>query len=119
RDLAPQEQQRSISGGVRKDQPGACGSGVTGALERWVARRRFHARERQPLFGPQIANCLPIGSDRMRLPVAAKIALISAGANGGTPGSPTPLGGLSAGGRLMWGVVTTGDSSIRTTGKPA
>ena len=31
----------------------------------------------------------------MRLPVAAKIALHSAGAKGGTPGSPTPLGGVS------------------------
>ena len=31
----------------------------------------------------------------MRLPVAAKIALHSAGANGGTPGSPTPLDGTS------------------------
>ncbi len=29
----------------------------------------------------------------MRLPVAAKIALISAGAKGAKPGSPTPLGG--------------------------
>ena len=31
----------------------------------------------------------------MRLPVAAKIALHSAGANGGKPGSPTPLDGTS------------------------
>jgi isoquinoline 1-oxidoreductase subunit beta len=30
----------------------------------------------------------------MRFPVAAKIALIRAGAKGGTPGSPTPLGGV-------------------------
>ena len=36
---------------------------------------------------------MPIGSVRMRLPVAAKIALISAGAKGARPGSPTPLGG--------------------------
>ena len=33
-----------------------------------------------------------IGRAVMRLPVAAKIALASAGAAGGTPGSPTPLG---------------------------
>ncbi|MGF6311618.1 hypothetical protein ABIB82_005719 [Bradyrhizobium sp. i1.8.4] len=46
-------------------------------------------------YRPQVSSCLPIGSARMRLPVAAKIALISAGANGGTPGSPTPLGGTS------------------------
>ena len=31
-----------------------------------------------------------IGSRRSRLPVAAKIALATAGATGGTPGSPTP-----------------------------
>jgi hypothetical protein len=31
----------------------------------------------------------------MRLPVAAKVALHRAGANGGTPGSPTPLAGTS------------------------
>ena len=47
------------------------------------------------------SSCLPIGSARMRLPVAAKIALISAGANGGTPGSPTPLGGVSGPGGTM------------------
>ena len=29
----------------------------------------------------------------MRLPVAAKIALATAGAIGGSPGSPTPVGG--------------------------
>ena len=35
------------------------------------------------------------GSSRIRFPVAAKIALQTAGANGGTPGSPTPAGGAS------------------------
>ena len=35
------------------------------------------------------------GNSRTRLPVAAKIALQKAGANGGTPGSPTPAGGAS------------------------
>lgn len=34
----------------------------------------------------------PTGSRRMRLPVAAKMALARAGATGGTPGSPTPVG---------------------------
>jgi len=33
------------------------------------------------------------GSEKSRLPVAAKIALVTAGATGGTPGSPIPLGG--------------------------
>lgn len=40
--------------------------------------------------------CLRIGNSRMRLPVAAKIALQIAGAIGGTPGSPTPVGGFSS-----------------------
>ena len=35
------------------------------------------------------------GNSRTRFPVAAKIALHTAGANGGTPGSPTPAGGAS------------------------
>src|SRR6185312_16866307 len=35
------------------------------------------------------------GSSRTRFPVAAKMALHNAGANGGTPGSPTPAGGSS------------------------
>ena len=35
------------------------------------------------------------GNSRIRFPVAAKIALQTAGANGGTPGSPTPAGGAS------------------------
>ena len=35
------------------------------------------------------------GSVRMRLPVAAKIALQTAGSNGGSAGSPRPVGGLS------------------------
>jgi hypothetical protein len=42
------------------------------------------------------SSCLPIGSARMRLPVAANMASIRAGANGGAPGSPTPLGGVLA-----------------------
>src|SRR3954454_16212640 len=47
------------------------------------------------------SNCLPSGRLRMRFPVAAKMAFISAGANGGTPGSPTPLGGVSGPGGTM------------------
>jgi hypothetical protein len=36
-----------------------------------------------------------IGSARTRMPVAAKIALATAGATGGTHGSPSPPGFLS------------------------
>jgi hypothetical protein len=39
----------------------------------------------------QVWICVPIGRLRIRLPVAAKIALHSAGVNGGRGGSPTPL----------------------------
>ena len=52
----------------------------------------------------------------MRLPVAAKIALHSAGANGGTPGSPMPLGGQFGAGGMIQTLVTSGASSIRATG---
>ena len=44
-------------------------------------------------YAPAIA--LERGNSRILLPVAAKIALQTAGANGGTPGSPTPAGGAS------------------------
>ena len=50
---------------------------------------------------PHVSSCLPIGKFRMRLPVAAKMAFASAGANGGRPGSPTPLGGVSGPGGTM------------------
>ena len=36
-----------------------------------------------------------IGNFLIRLPVAANIAFTSAGATGGTPGSPTPAGSAS------------------------
>src|ERR1044072_1652035 len=52
----------------------------------------------------------------MRFPVAAKIALHSAGANGGTPGSPTPLAGTSIGCSTICTRVSFGDSSIRAIG---
>ena len=39
---------------------------------------------------PLSSSCFCRGKLRMRLPVAAKIALHSAGASGGTDGSPTP-----------------------------
>lgn len=44
-------------------------------------------------FFPKLV--LESGSSRIRFPVATKIALHSAGINGGTPGSPTPAGGAS------------------------
>src|ERR1700676_3874722 len=52
------------------------------------------------------------GSVRMRLPEAAKTALLSAGPIGGTPGSPTPVGFSVEG--TMW-TSTIGISSMRST----
>ena len=43
----------------------------------------------------QTSFCLPMGSLRMRLPVAAKIALVIAGTIGEVPGSPVPVGAES------------------------
>jgi hypothetical protein len=59
------------------------------------------------------ANFFLIGKSRMRLPVAAKIALQIAGGIGGTPGSPTPAGGASL--CTRWTRVSIGASFIRAT----
>src|SRR5690606_13214373 len=61
---------------------GAVGHGRPGRLE----------AERGQL---QLRSCFASGRERMRLPVAAKIALHSAGITGGSGGSPRPVGGLS------------------------
>src|SRR5262249_62396813 len=55
-----------------------------------------------PTSVSQAANWSPIGRRRMRLPVAVKIALHSAGAKGGRPGSPTPLDGTAVPFWTMW-----------------
>ena len=59
--------------------------------------RQAHARGAQkPRYEAlEVAVSSVIGSERIRLPVAAKIALHSAGAIGGKPGSPTPPNGMS------------------------
>ena len=55
----------------------------------------------------------PIGSLRIRLPVAANTALHTAGAVGGTDGSPIPPSESVLG--TMW-TSTTGISYMRSTG---
>ncbi len=55
-----------------------------------------------------------IGNSRIRFPVAAKIALHSAGAMGGTPGSPTPAGASLL--ATTWTWVCCGASVMRATG---
>ena len=42
------------------------------------------------------------GTSRKRLPVSAKIAFASAAPTGGTPGSPTPLGGSVESTMSVW-----------------
>jgi hypothetical protein len=64
---------------------------------------------RLPRAGP--FSWSPIGSWRMRLPVAAKIAFHSAGANGGTPTSPIPPGGASLSTMETW--VSAGATFMR------
>src|SRR5207244_4468694 len=49
----------------------------------------------RPLRYPHLRSCFEIGSDRILLPVAAKIALHNAGGAGGSAGSPNPVGGKS------------------------
>src|SRR5215469_17105488 len=53
-------------------------------------------------FAPtHVSPSLLSGISRYRFPVAAKIALYSAGANGGKPGSPILAGGASLGTMYM------------------
>ncbi len=58
----------------------------------------------------------PNGMERKRLPVATKIALASAGANGGTPGSPTPVACTSNGCSTMVVLTCSGYRFIRAIG---
>ena len=54
------------------------------------------------------------GNSRSGLPVARRSALANAGASGGNPGSPMPLGGSSLGTICT---LTIGASGIRSGGK--
>ncbi len=65
-----------------------------------------HTRRSQTPFRDDRSN----GSERKRSPVAAKIAFDTAGATGGTPGSPIPVG-ASADGTIC--TSTAGMSDIR------
>jgi hypothetical protein len=56
----------------------------------WMTASHPEQSRAQP-FRQVVVSFSPIGRLRMRLPVAAKIALHSAGVNGGSGGSPTPL----------------------------
>ena len=56
-----------------------------------------------------------MGSARTRCPVSAKIAFASAGATGGTPGSPMPPGACSLGMTSVW--IARGASGMRMSRK--
>ena len=99
------ELQRRVTGGVAVRQRGDSSTAYTFAhaatpSSRDTARLREHERgrdehqrHREPLHPS--ASSASTGSRRIRLPVTAKIAPHSAGATGGTPGSPMPLGSSS------------------------
>ncbi len=73
-----------------------------------------HARDslnREGLTDPH--TTLEIGNRRTRFPVAAKIAFATAGANGGTPASPTPPRGSPSAGKRC--TCMSGASFIRST----
>ena len=94
-------------------------------------KRRGGAEARPPAVGPQplpqegaasaaphgpyalTSFCFDSGSERMRLPVAAKIALHTAGTTGGSAGSPMPVGGLSV---FTQCTSTGGACAIRSSG---
>ena len=59
---------------------------------RLVADLADHSPKRRQVAALQNYTTNPIGSFLTRFPVAAKIAFATAGATGGTPGSPTPVG---------------------------
>lgn len=54
------------------------------------------------------------GNVRIRLPVAAKMALHTAGAAAGSPGSPNPVGGAVD--LTKWTSISRGESFIRNIG---
>ena len=105
--VAPPKGSDSRDPGV-SDHPGA-GSGAPGpgaTVATWSIPRRAGDRARRPRPAVRAASrpsrppprqlALRLsksnGSERRRFPVAAKMAFATAGATGGTPGSPTPVG---------------------------
>src|SRR5262245_15355852 len=77
-------------------------TGGTGDLDQFSLRfprcPRFHRVDplppQPPLAQAHRKPCFESGSDRTRVPDAAKMALATAGSTGGSDGSPRPVGGL-------------------------
>jgi hypothetical protein len=80
---------------------------------RWRRRRAVPLSTRPPRRSEGALRQSRRGSRRIRRPVAAKTAPVSAAARGGTAGSPTPEGGSRL--AIKW-ISTLGIPSIRSTG---
>jgi hypothetical protein len=104
RSPSPQRSPAKSSGrsGDRRCKPPS-GSGPLGSV----------ARPNTPARRMRRVSPYAIGSRRVGVPVSASKALATAGAIGGTPGSPMPVGRWAEG---MICVSTAGMSLIRTTG---
>ena len=82
---------RTVSNAARPEVTSAGGAAPSRAAAASTRTRAMvpMPRARMSIPPPQASRS---GSRRRRLPVAAKTAFATAGAIGGTPGSPTPLG---------------------------
>ncbi len=75
-------------------------AGSSGPLSQRMASGFFrwaHCRLVQSTYDLPTTSLARMGSRRIRWPVTVNNALARAGATGGTPGSPTPVGGCSLG----------------------
>src|SRR5512144_28166 len=95
-----------------------CKNKVSATQKRWLAQRRKDRQVRRKgkasrkAIYAQRKPCLDSGSERIRLPDAAKIALHAAGKIGGSGGSPSPVGEFSVGKKCT--SISVGASDIRT-----
>jgi hypothetical protein len=90
-DNFPRKRPRRLLRHVDSRLPDLCWHGAVSAV---TAERNFPGEVRPLRGGSQmdLSWALSIGSFRIRLPVAAKIALATAGITADVPGSPTPPG---------------------------
>ena len=88
---ATQNQPRGAASSPPKINP----RGSESSIRRDARLARPAGRGRPALHLTYTSFVFDKGNSRTRLPVAANTALYSAGAKGGTPGSPTPAGGAS------------------------
>ena len=105
----------SIENRMLRRQPlRACGGSQFGKKFESLDGDCRNRQKSEGLNSPVAAHanfCLPIGNARRRLPVAAKMALQSAGATKGTAASPMPPGASSLSTRCT---SSSGDSLLRS-----